>query len=256
LGEDKEIRQRIGKLYEEGLDWVLEELAEKHVAHIPGGHHLLKVDDRKLAQAAKDKASRRERARRAMEREKARMQKMRNSFATSDDWMQAVEVDDDALAEDDGTSMESGAKACIVCHERTGQPVGYIGFAQRSTVLAQAVDQATRNEVMQKRYLVVDDVVVRASPDEHAPTVGQLHVGVEVVVEEKKGQLARISSPLAGWVMVGMTGGKSSLLQEKEFAWQAWGRPRVLVTFCGHGVHQDCWDSYYATTQQVGGCLL
>lgn len=39
-------------------------------------------------------------------------------------------------------SLEFGAPACLYCHERTGSPLGYIGFTQKSTVLAEAVEKA------------------------------------------------------------------------------------------------------------------
>jgi hypothetical protein len=38
-----------------------------------------------------------------------------------------------------------------------------------------------------------------------------------------------------------------------QYCFQQWGRQRLFVSFCGHAVHQDCWDSYYASLiQQVG----
>lgn len=249
VAEDKDARQRMGKLYEEGLDWLLEELSEKYVEQIPRGHEVLKVDARRQVALQAEKASRKERAKRAQARMTAYMNSQVNSFALSE--VDTMEEDEDAVAEDDGTSLESGAKACIMCHERTGQPLGYIGFAQRSTVLAQAIEQAPRNAALQKRYTVMEEVKVKNGVDADAAVAGHLSVGVEVLVEEKRGQLARISSPLAGWVALTLPNGKSVLQSEKDLAWQSWGRPRIVVGFCGHGVHQDCWDSYYATLQQV-----
>ena len=39
----------------------------------------------------------------------------------------------------------------------------------------------------------------------------------------------------------------------RRYCFQQWGRTRLVVTLCGHAVHQDCWDAYYASVlQEVG----
>ena len=60
-----------------------------------------------------------------------------------------VEEDEEEDDREEGKaeSLESGAPKCLFCHERTGSPLGYVGLAQRSTALANAVaslDEHTR----------------------------------------------------------------------------------------------------------------
>jgi hypothetical protein len=51
----------------------------------------------------------------------------------------SLRQDDTELPPD---SLECGAAACLYCHERTNSPLGYIGFVQKSTALAEALEKA------------------------------------------------------------------------------------------------------------------
>ena len=36
----------------------------------------------------------------------------------------------------------------------------------------------------------------------------------------------------------------------ENYTWQRWGRGRLHVSFCGHAVHEACWDAYFANLVQ------
>lgn len=58
---------------------------------------------------------------------------------------------------------------------------------------------------------------------------------------------------LQGWVSE-FTADRARILEPmSRYCWQSWGRVRLYTTMCGHAVHHDCWDAFYASMlQQVG----
>lgn len=265
----------IGALYEEGLQWVLGELADTHVARFPAAveaETLLRPFAGRSDEAAaggggggggggkgkgKGKGgagSRSEQARRAQAKAMSFLKQQQSKFW--DEQMEAADEEQDeasSLLEDDpnNPSLEVGAPACLYCHERTGAALGHIGFAQRSNALANAIEASAQHAGIMQRYRVSHrECLVRAGAALDSVEVTRLKRGTGLVVEEKRGRRLRISSPVEGWVSE-LTADQARLVEPmKRYCFQSWGRTRLVVSMCGHAVHQDCWDAYYASVLQ------
>eukprot|EP00624_Nannochloropsis_granulata_P007659 evm.model.NODE_8908_length_28186_cov_23.573193.9 len=278
----------IGPLYEEGLLWTLRELYDKHLSRFPAEakaevEMLLRPLGRRSAAEASataataaatagaaarggggkgkrgESGSRGDNARRAQAKAMKFLQQQQSKF-----WEEQApgevgkEEGEEAAAmavmgrEEDEKSLETGAPACLYCHERTGAALAHIGFAQRSNALAQAIVDAPAQGGLGQRYRVASfEVLVREGWGMDSAEVGKLKRGTMIVVEEKQGPRMRISFPVRGWVSE-FTLERLRLCESvaTKYCFQQWGKTRLMVTTCGHVCHQDCWDSFYASVLQ------
>lgn len=275
----------VGALFEEGLQWALGELNNQYLGRFPSGsgaEALLKGFGASVDEADRSgggagvggkggrKASRSDQAKKAQAKALSFLKQQQSKFW--EEQMAAAEEADGAEGQEgeagaavteedpDSPSLEVGAPACLYCHERTGAAMGYIGFAQRSTALAHAVAEAEehRHGGVGRRYRVSHrECLVRAGPELDSAEVTRLPRGTGLVVEEKRGRRLRITQPVAGWVSE-FTADQARLIEPmRRYCFQQWGRTRLVVTLCGHAVHQDCWDAYYASVlQEVSGVSM
>jgi hypothetical protein len=65
-----------------------------------------------------------------------------------------------------------------------------------------------------------------------------------------EGGRCHVSRRVQGWVSE-FTSDRARILEPMgRYCWQTWGRVRLYTTLCGHAVHHDCWDAFYASVLQ------
>lgn len=65
-----------------------------------------------------------------------------------------------------------------------------------------------------------------------------------------EGGRCHVSCRVQGWVSE-FTSDRARILEPMgRYCWQTWGRVRLYTTLCGHAVHHDCWDAFYASVLQ------
>jgi hypothetical protein len=104
---------------------------------------------------------------------------------------------------------------------------------------------------------------LRATVETDSPKLQLLPQASEVLAVEQIGRRARVRvlsvtatngsqqqenwTAVSGWASLHSIDGYPILQPLEPRAWQQWGRARMHVALCGHAVHQQCWNGYFAT---------
>jgi hypothetical protein len=111
-------------------------------------------------------------------------------------------------------------------------------------------------------YLITTVQQLRATVETDSPKLQLLPQGSEVLAVEQIGRRARVTllsvtagngseqencSAASGWASLHSVDGYPILQELEPRAWQQWGRARMHVALCGHAMHQQCWNGYFAT---------
>ncbi|CAM9192647.1 unnamed protein product [Ascophyllum nodosum] len=148
-------------------------------------------------------------------------------------------------------SLEEGSPECIMCHERSGWAMGYVGLAQRSSVLSTGVAVNPHRGLLRRQMLVVGKhgCQLRRGIDVKSEKVQVLRPGrrCEVLVGEQVGRRVRCIAPAVGWASMRDSDGDTILAPLETKAFERWGRQRLHIGLCGHAVHFACWDTYFAS---------
>ncbi|CAM9397496.1 unnamed protein product [Chrysoparadoxa australica] len=210
LKEDTTMQDKV-VLY--GIEWLLQRLMEMdercRVAMPDANTEQLKdendVESRKKAAREKVLA--------AMEQSRANF--MANCMDTEDE-----DQDETLQAETSQVLPE-----CIVCREVTGQPLGYVGFGQRSTVLDVGAGAS-----------IGTDAAVTAAAAAGAAAGGGGISGAASAMEGSRETSGDGASPFGRLANVEKKGGKD--------------QGHVHMQFCGHALHCACYDQYFLTVVQ------
>ncbi len=181
------------------------------------------------------------------------MAKHQASFANFMASEKDLEGDEEAILPASRLTADSESKdrhpCCIMCHELSAvDSLTYVGFAQRSTVLSNGIVSTDRHDLLRRQYIVCasDGCQVRSELDVDSQKLVILPKGtICTVLCEVWGESVHLVSPVQGWVTV-----SSCLLPLQKCAWGEWGRPRPHVSLCGHAIHMNCWDAYFASITQ------
>jgi len=206
----------------------------------------------------------------------------------------------------DGNGGHGGGLQCVICRSSGNGSLAYMGFAQRSNMLATSITHDTykKTNKMKKEDLTsssfdmdghefelsnrwpkeLEEYVV-VSPtgcqmDEHeglgSSSIGVLSKGTllgpllqvknnraqvainitlnqgtesgnEMIIDHENGLNGGGGEPLIGWINIRTPKGRQQISPLRhQHAWQRWGKSRLHVSSCGHGVHLPCWDAYFA----------
>lgn len=236
----------VGPIYEPGIRWVLQE-GKRLCGLLPGAAGGDVAES--VAESASASKSLEDRKKMARQRALDAMAKQQAAFAAQ------MEIDDDL---DDSEHLASTEEqdltkiTCIMCHEKSDKLLGYIGLAQRSSVLSTGILANPSHSHLKRKYVIVSKAgcQVRSSAQMDSPCVCIVPCGVSVVAEEIVGRRVRISQPCSGWLSMTCANGRPLLQPAADYSWRKWGRQRVHLSLCGHAVHYDCWDAYFVLMLQ------
>ncbi|CAM9281630.1 unnamed protein product [Chrysoparadoxa australica] len=242
----------LGARYVEGLQWLLSEFSSRdegcRVKLHELGVGLASAEGDSAGQEGKDASpagsALADRKRKAQEQALQAMKSQQAAFAKR----MGMDVDD----RDNQAEVEpEHAPQCIMCYERTDKPVGYIGFVQRSSTLAAGVAASSHHDQLHQQFIVVGGhgCQLRASPDLNSEKVALVKAGglCEVLAPDQIGRRVHVVSPVEGWASLYSVDGYVILEPVGAHSWHKWGRQRLQVGMCGHAVHYECWDVYYAS---------
>jgi len=239
----------LGPLYHEGLAWILGEIARMDEA-CSQILHGLGFFGQNVEEKVELKEGAEERKKRAQKKAMEAMMKRQAAFA-----QHVMDMDDPDMENDQSTeslTAETGVSECIMCHERTGAVMGYISFCQPSSLLSEAAKRSFGSPQDWPTHVVVGKTgcQVRSDVGLDSAQVTHLETGQQIVVQKQHGRRVKITSPVFGWCSLRSAEGYVILKPWTEWAFMKWGRARPAVTSCGHAVHLDCWDTYFAAMLQ------
>jgi len=273
-------------LYHQGLGWVLQQI----FTHSAEGRALLEAKgvsfaagktegEGEEAAAGQTKA---QRQKAAMERANVESQKRAAAaFAAFQDDISDDDADEDgaemAVGADgkDGRVAEEPLPECIVCREKTAQPLGYLCFVQPSHVVKNALlaEPDCPDLMTVFRVVAAGGCSVFAEAREGAKVTHTLSQGQHVWAESKDGHWVQLKAPAVGWCCLYrytdpgelppgshdehmppaklaplLAGGTLvvNLHPVSELQFGRHGSARLHVSHCGHTMHFDCWDMFYA----------
>jgi hypothetical protein len=125
------------------------------------------------------------------------------------------------------------APDCIVCRERTSQPLGYVAYAQRSNVLDVRIDGKPLPEVPIVLIGAAGDVSMADLAD------AATHEDVETAqgTQQQQQQQQPAEPPAVAAAAAALSG--SSSIRKLD------GPAHLHISFCGHALHAGCYAQYY-----------
>ena len=220
--------------------------------------------DTAAAKLAKQKAAQLRALEEANKRAAAAFAAFGDDMSDDEDEDQAVKTT--AEGEQDLYAEET-VPECIICREKTTSPVGYLCFLQPSNVLRNAHLTCPDSEELMNVFRVVAfaGVNVHAEPQDDAAVLHILPQGEHIHVENRDGgRWLKLRAPHTGWCSLycnaddaplaagqpaPLPGNSKTIVNlhpvaELQFAKH--GGTRLHASACGHTMHFDCWDMFFA----------
>uniref|UniRef100_A0A7S3JTU1 E3 ubiquitin-protein ligase n=1 Tax=Aureoumbra lagunensis TaxID=44058 RepID=A0A7S3JTU1_9STRA len=140
--------------------------------------------------------------------------------------------------------------SCIVCSSsNANETLCFIGFAQRSVHLSRSIERGMRQARRRAR-------LYRTSVDEKN-MISRLYTSAKAAAKEKKddelvgvvhgGDTILVRSVVAGSALLekGWLPGRFLGQRPIEDDFRAWGTTHINLSSCGHAIHPSCFDSYF-----------
>jgi hypothetical protein len=141
-----------------------------------------------------------------------------------------------AAAQQQQQQQQHVAPDCIVCRERTSQPLGYVAYAQRSNVLDARIDGKPSPEVPIVLIGSADDVSMADLADAAAHEDVEAAQGTQQ--QQQQQQQQQPTAVTAAAAAAALSGGSSSIRKLD-------GPAHLHISFCGHALHAGCYEQYY-----------
>lgn len=266
-------------LYQEGFEWVLRQFCSKSAdakAFCLTRKLDLVVDVDVVAEVdLKTDLRRKEAQRRAKEAMARQALKFKEQMLEEDDGgeeMDAVTSDHPLYRHQ---SFEDSFSDCIFCHERTGEPVGYLACLQPSCVISSSLQLSPDCPELRNVYRVVAvaGCPVVNTPSRTASVICRIPLGEHVLTGSREGKWVQLKGKDGmeiGWSPLYDTGAKNregtgaasdtsdndlssggltvNLHPVSALTFRKHGEARVHVSRCGHGMHFSCYDGFYASS--------
>jgi hypothetical protein len=142
-----------------------------------------------------------------------------------------------AAAQQQQQQQQHVAPDCIVCRERTSQPLGYVAYAQRSNVLDARIDGKPLPEVPIVLIGSADDVSMADLADAAAHEDVEAAQGTQQQQQQQQQQQPTAVTAAAA-AAAALSGGSSSIRKLD-------GPAHLHISFCGHALHAGCYEQYY-----------
>jgi hypothetical protein len=279
----KEGTLRDDVLYHHGLGWVLQEVfthsVEGRVLLEGKGVSFGAGKDGAMGamegmEGGEEGRSKAQRQKAAQERATVESQKRAAAafVAFQGDMSESDDEEEDEMAEGKDVCTRVEAPECIVCREKTAAPLGYLCFVQPSHIVKNVLLAEPDCPDLMTVFRVVAaggcSVFAEAREGKVAHTLAQ---GQHVWSESKDGHWIQLKAPVVGWCCLyryttpgeqppggeGMppaqrepllAGGTLvvNLHPVSELQFGRHGSARLHVSHCGHTMHFDCWDMFYA----------
>eukprot|EP01041_Mallomonas_annulata_P000556 gene556-1070_t len=202
-------------LYHEGLEWILQQLS----ALSPSAREYLISAGLEFAMKSPDSSShaadnnKRIAGNRRKEAQKKAMEAMQRQALSFSKQMISSDINDDEEGDGDGNSnmtdgttnksnnnlhpdisFEDISRECIFCHERTGDPIGYLSCLQPSCVVTSSIQSGLDCPELNDIYRVVSltGCPVFSAPSPHANELCRLPQGYHIRTGRRDGRYLQI----------------------------------------------------------------